>query len=332
MDVRSPWGKGDDLFEASPMPMMVLDHFGKVIATNQALIALGDFSKTDIATWQKPPLVVESTDGLTRDFFDHVMTQGQPTGVAFLLLSQDRTLEVDYTISTVGEGSDTLHMVTLSDISDSKCLACRIVKSRDKFRRAVDDTAEFLCRLTPQGIVKFGNLGFANLVARDPWDLPGQPISSLLDKPAVDDLMAFLASFKSTLPIRDYRLTLSDGHGLQRHCWLRVRALFNADGRPDLFSISGRDISAQVEAELQAETRDRMLSAVIDHAPTATILWDDHNRIQRHNRAAPSLFGLRERDFRIGTTALGLVEKLIDRGQLDPGDADPRAYEEDLMR
>ncbi|MCF8480481.1 MAG: PAS domain S-box protein [Rhodospirillum sp.] len=140
------------------------------------------------------------------------------------------------------------HLLTIIDITDSKCLACRIKQSRDRYRQAFDAQTELVCRFLPDTTVTFVNAAFAKALDKPAPEVIGHRLVDLLDEDRAARFLDYLSSFTADEVIRDGEDSFElPGRGLEV-AWRR-RAILGAKGEIVGFQSVGRDISLERRRE-----------------------------------------------------------------------------------
>jgi PAS domain S-box-containing protein len=307
----------DLVFENAEMAMALYDARGDTIAANRALARLTGLHLKEIIGGSRQLLTVMDDGGEIHDFGHYLRDQAPLSGIATLRHADGGTLDVVFTAgrNAPHELRGETFLVTLADIADERCLSCSIRDSRDRFREAMDEQPEMLCRCLPDTTITFVNEGFAALFDLTPREMLAQRLSDLTPVEGRSELEHHLASFSTRTPVRDMRGPLRRPRGDHVHLWWRRRALFNRDGTIAAFTATARDITPQMEAERRADLGEERFRQIFDQSPTGMALVDHKGRFVQTNRALTELI---ERD------AMELLGGLV----LDHMPADSR--EEDL--
>ncbi|WP_413205624.1 PAS domain-containing sensor histidine kinase [Rhodospirillum sp. A1_3_36] len=196
------------------------------------------------------------------------------------------------------------HLLTITDVTDTKCLACRIKQSRDRYRQAFDAQTELVCQFLPDTTVTFVNMAFAKVMGKTAPELIGRRLVDLLDEDEGIRFLDYLSSFAGEELVRDgeesFELADAPSRRTQEIVWRR-RAILDANGKIVSFQSVGRDISQERQRErerarLGAEAA-RYLSLFTD--PVVGLMEVDLSlgkpediRIVGMNDRARALFGL----------------------------------------
>ncbi|WP_413205098.1 PAS domain S-box protein [Rhodospirillum sp. A1_3_36] len=307
----------DLVFENAEMAMALYDACGTPIAGNKALERLTGLSLKEIIGVSSQLLAVLDDGGELHDFGRYLCDHSPVSGIATLRHADGRTLDVVFTAgrNAPHKSRGETFFVTLADIADERCLSCRIRDSRNRFREALDEQPEMLCRCLPDTTITFVNESFAALFNRTPREMLAQRLSDLTPPEGRDHLERHLSSFSTHMPVRDMQGVLRSPQGEDIHLWWRRRAQFNTDGSIAAFTATVREITSQMEAERRADLGEERFRQVFDQSPTGMALIDHKGRFIQINRALAELM---QRD------AMELLGGLV----LDHMPADSR--EEDL--
>ncbi|WP_051341101.1 PAS domain-containing protein [Azospirillum halopraeferens] len=187
-------------------------------------------------------------------------------GVAILERTDGTLHDVIYAVSESGGGG---WLLVLSDAVPEGCPACLIHGSREKFRRAVDDLSELICRCTPDLAITLVNRAFADLNALTPPQMIGRDLAVHLPGPVVDAVRRFVAEATPDAPVAAVEEALPHPDGTVRWVAWRWMALFDGSGRLAAIQAVGRDTTQRRLAE---EERLR-LAAMVDRSPVAGLAW-----------------------------------------------------------
>lgn len=285
---------GGAFFAVSRMPSLILDQRGRIAAANASFCALAG----------QPAQVLE---GKIFDDLQRLDTQGgaqplldilsrhpeQVDGLGRLFLPDGSDRDVSFTCSRFVQGEQVYFAFTVTDVTDERCLNCRIKISRDKFREAVDDQNEMLCRYLPDSTLTFVNAAFARTFLCHPRDLIGCKLVDLLDEGYREPFLAQIEGMQEGETIPESRLCFlrpsggvvgdhptqgRSGRSMECHVAWRSRAVFDSEGELLVYQSQGRDITAQVRIEREAVAAHEQLLSVIESIPEGFVLWDakDH--------------------------------------------------------
>jgi PAS domain S-box-containing protein len=287
----------DLIFENAEMAMALYDDRGDIVAANRAMERLVGVARSEVIGASRQILTVLDGEGGLHDFGRFLRDRAPCSGIATLRRNSGATLDVVFTAgrnganSALEDASGETFMVTLADVADERCLTCRIRDSRDRFREAVDEQPEMLCRCLPDTTITFVNEGFATLFNRTPREMLGRRLTDLTPPEARAALDDHLGRFSPARPIHDLRGPLRRPSGDLVYLSWRRRAQFSGDGALVAFTATARNVTAQVDAERRADLGEERFRQVFDQSPGGMALVDHRGRLVQINRALATLMG-----------------------------------------
>ncbi|SIS90344.1 PAS domain S-box protein [Insolitispirillum peregrinum] len=247
--------------DALAVPAALFDLDGRLLACNAAFETLSGYAALE---GLRPNLLfVRYGDETPLDLFDAARTMDLPTvGVAALTRADTVVLDVSWTLALWQQSPDSsVYVLTATDITDEKCLACKIKHSRDKYREAFDEQTEMVCRFDPDTTIRFVNDAYAQALGAAPRALIGRRLVDFLVPQDAADFIRHLGSFTPQDSIRDGEESYEVASGIRRHYWWRRRAIFDPSGRVCAFQSVGRDITRRKQNEAEAERLERLVEA-----------------------------------------------------------------------
>lgn len=248
--------------EALGIPAAVFALDGSLLACNAGFETLSGYAALE---GLRPDLLcVRYGDGTPLDLFEAARTMDLPaSGVAAMTRADTVVLDVSWTLApwVPVPLAEPRYILTATDITDEKCLSCKIKHSRDKYREAFDEQTEMVCRFDPDTTIRFVNDAYAQALGASPRELIGRRMVDLLSP---DDARAFtdyLSTFTPQDPIRDGEESYEAAWGVRRHYWWRRRAIFDHAGILSAFQSVGRDITARKQKEAEAARLTRVVEA-----------------------------------------------------------------------
>jgi PAS domain S-box-containing protein len=198
--------------EAFAIPAAVFDGTGVLLSCNSAFETLTGYAALE--GMRLEVLHIQHPDGTLEDLFEVAQTLDLPaTGHASLTRADTVVLEVAWTLGlwpAPGEGPDFL-VLTATDVTDEKCLACKIKHSRDKYREAFDEQTELVCRFDPDTTIRFVNDAYARAFGRSPRQLIGSRLVDLLSPQDGEDFIAATAKKALNWPLASSLTNGGDG-------------------------------------------------------------------------------------------------------------------------
>ncbi|WP_448203487.1 PAS domain-containing protein [Azospirillum sp. sgz302134] len=242
------------VFAASPAPTVVVGGTGRVRAANAAFAAL----------------VGVEPDALSGVPLDEVLALDDPEvpseGMAFLRQGDGETRCVPVARASLSDGG---RVVTLTDTNSEHCVVCKVYSSREKFRTAIDDQSELICRFRPDLTVTLVNRAFAALFDSGPRAMIDRNLGDLLPAATAAAIRDFLASVTPESPASAQEELWPHADGTERWISWRRYALFDAQGRITAVQSVGRDTTLRHRAE---QERAR-LAAMVGRSPVVGLAW-----------------------------------------------------------
>jgi two-component system cell cycle sensor histidine kinase PleC len=237
------------LLEALAAPAAILGSDGVPLAVNAALEALAGGAPGALVGAPCPILHADTGRAHGSRPLPWIIANGalpfQGDGV--LRRADGATLDI---MLSLGAHAPALggHVLTITDITDTKCLACRIKQSRDRYRQAFDAQTELVCRYLPDTTVTFVNAAYARALDREAPDLIGRRLVDLMDEDRAAAFLDYLSGFTADDNVRDGEEAFElPGRGLEV-AWRR-RAILDDRGAVIGFQSVGRDVTQERKRE-----------------------------------------------------------------------------------
>ncbi|HYH17181.1 MAG TPA: PAS domain-containing protein [Azospirillum sp.] len=261
------------VFAHSPAATCVVGADGRVADANMAMAALAGRTVTELVG--RPfDLLAPLTGGTSTPGKAWVPTMAR--GSALLRRADGVERGVSYAVTDLDGG---LRLVTLADVTDEQCFVCAVFSSREKFRTAIDDQSELICRFTPDLNVTLVNRQFAAACGMTPRRFVGLNLRAILAPETLAAVERFVREATPTAPLAasEERWPTGDGstgdgptsEGPVRWITWRRLAVFDAEGRLTAIQSVGRDTTQRRLAE---EERIR-LAAMIERSPVVGLVW-----------------------------------------------------------
>lgn len=242
------------VFAASPAATCVVGADGRIRAANNAFA--GQIGVEPAALTGVPLDDVLAMDG----------GETQSCGIAFLRLGNGETSGVPYTLAPLPDGG---RVVTLTEVTNEHCLICKVYSSREKFRTAIDDQSELICRFRPDLTITLVNRQFAALFDRSPREMIDRNLRDLLPEATTASVLEFLGAVTPDEPASAREELWPHGDGKERWISWRRYAVFDRDGRIVAVQSVGRDTTLRHRAE-QERVR---LAAMVSRSPVVGLAW-----------------------------------------------------------
>jgi len=241
------------VFAASPVPTCVVDSGGLIRAANTAFATLA-------GTESRALTGVPLDDLLSLDGRD------SSGGVGFLRQGDGEARSVPYAAAPLPGGG---RVVTLTDSGAAHGPIGMVYSSREKFRTAIDDQLELICRFGPDLTITLVNRAFAGLFGVGPRDMIDRNLRDFLPPGTVAAITDFLAAATTDAADSASEEFWPHEDGAERWISWRRYALFDAQGRVTAVQSVGRDTTERHRAE---EERVR-LAAMVSRSPVVGLAW-----------------------------------------------------------
>ena len=251
------------VFALSPAATCVVGADGCVTDANAAMAELAGRGIADLVG--RPfDLLTPLTGGVPVGGAAWVPTV--PRGSALLCRPDGAERGVSYAVTELGGG---LRLITLADVTDEQCFVCAVFSSREKFRTAIDDQTELICRFTPELTVTLVNRQFAGACGMTPRRFVGLDLRAILPPETLAAVEGFVRAATPATPMAASEERWPTGDGTVRWITWRRLAVFDAAGKLVAVQSVGRDTTQRRLAE---EERIR-LAAMIERSPVVGLVW-----------------------------------------------------------
>jgi PAS domain S-box-containing protein len=129
-----------------------------------------------------------------------------------------------------------------------------------------------------------------------------------------------LKLFETRQAFRDQRLSATSRSGQRRHISISGKPHFGEDGAFLGYRGTGRDITAEVEIQVEAATKSRLLQAMLDHFPAGVSIVDRDLTMVAFNKRFLELLDLPMSGFQAGDRLEKFIRYVAERGDYGPGD------------
>ena len=168
----------------------------------------------------------------------------------------------------------------------------RLRVSEERYRSIVEDGAEFITRMAPDGSLRFANGAYHRFRGTEGDALLGKGCAAWADAAAAQRVRASLASLgrDHEIDVVEHQDVRADGGA----CWLSWthRALWGADGRISEIQAVGRDITDRKCAELALTALTERQRKILDSMSDGLVVTDLHGRLAPvHSAAVERWFG-----------------------------------------
>ena len=253
------------IFMDSPTATCIVGADERIVVANAAFAAL----------------IGRDIDAVTGLPFDQLTPLHGPVGVmlpvqdrrtAFLIRSDGECRDVTFAATPLPDGG---RLVTLTDVTEDKCFVCQIFSSRDKFRTAIDDQSELVCRFQPDLSVSVVNRELAALCGTTPRDFVAGTLRDHLPAGTVEATERFIAEATPGSGAISSEEIWPNPDGSTRWITWRRLAVFDGAGALTAIQTVGRDTTQRRLAE---QERIR-LAAMINRSPVVGLVWRTEGRL-----------------------------------------------------
>ncbi|WP_448189682.1 PAS domain S-box protein [Azospirillum sp. sgz301742] len=196
----------------------------------------------------------------------------QGRGTAFLVRSDGDCRDVTFAATPLPDGG---RLVTLADVTEDKCFVCQIFSSRDKFRTAIDDQSELVCRFQPDLSVSVVNRELAALCGTTPRDFVTGSLRERFPAGTVEATERFITEATPGSGAISSEEPWPNPDGSMRWITWRRLAVFDGAGKLTAVQTVGRDTTQRRLAE---QERIR-LAAMINRSPVVGLVWRTEGRL-----------------------------------------------------
>jgi PAS domain S-box-containing protein len=168
--------------------------------------------------------------------------------------------------------------------------------SEARYRAIVEDQTELICRFEPDGTVTFVNEAFCRFFGLDDCgQIVGSDLESVLSTLHLngDDCADLFAAVCALQPHDSLDCRVLAG---ERERWVQWtgREVCNGQNQSVEHQIVGRDITAQVQAEVALRESQELYRSLVETSPDAIILTDLEGRIMASNRRFLEMYGFQD--------------------------------------
>ena len=297
---------GSRVFETSPIAKAVLDPAGTIVRVNRRLEELIGLPSAELVgqthlfrDWRVvhedgEPIPVEELP------FERVVASGETVSGAELGIERpdgDR-IWLSVTMGPIHDTTGELEYVVaaIEDVTDHK-------RQQERFRAFVEGSTDIISVIGSDGVIEYVSPSVERVLGYEPAELIGTNVFETVHPADRDGLAEAIEEFAEsefgTTVTRRYRTRRADG----TWCWTETRATARADWR-DAYVVNTRDVTAQVEAQLELRQAEESRSLALQsaqagvwerHIGTNQIVW--HESTERLYGIEPGSFGGNPEDF-----------------------------------
>jgi two-component system cell cycle sensor histidine kinase PleC len=223
-------------------------------------------------------------------------------------------------------------VTTYFDITQRQDAEERLKESESRFRDFAESSSDWLWQqdtelrftyMSPGGLERFG-MTAEDFLGRKREDTVPFGVTP-------EQWSAHTADLAAHRPFRDFKMCRLDVEGRQRWCAISGWPIFDELGRFAGYRGTGRDISAEVEAERRASVAQSRLSAAVEALSDALAFFDAEERLTTCNEAFRRLNGPISHLIVPGAQFEELVRAAAASGRFPESLADQEAYIHDRL-
>jgi PAS domain S-box-containing protein len=235
-------------------------------------------------------------------WFEAAQARGYAAVAALPIKDQSRTLGVLCLYAAKARAFDKIEIHFLLEIthnlayaldkfSERRAAETALRRSRESYRRLVEDMPQMLCRYAPDTTLLFVNRAYCESFGKTAAQLEGSRFLQLIPPAEWLNLQKYLNNFTPAQAVQssEHPVYTADG----QICWQRWidRAFFDDEGRVREFQSVGEDITAYKEAETALEESREQFRLAFDNANIGIVLMSMEGRLLKVNPEFARLLG-----------------------------------------
>jgi PAS domain S-box-containing protein len=324
------------LVEKLPFGVSIVDANLRTIAFNERMIDLLDFPRGRFKPGdpfeafmrfnaERGEYGAGDIDALVRE---RVALAARPTAHHFVRKRPDGRV-LDIRGMPLPEGG---FVTTYFDITERQRAEERLKESESRFRDFAESSSDWLWQqdaelrftyMSSGGLERFG-LKAEDFIGRKREDTAPLGVTA-------EQWRAHQSDVEAHRPFRDLKMCRVDAQGRHRWCSISGWPIFEEDGRFAGYRGTGRDISAEVEAEHRASVAQSRLSAAVEALSDALAFFDAEDRLITCNEAYRRLNGPTAAMVVPGVTFEQLLRAAAASGHFPQALADQEAFVQERL-
>lgn len=180
---------------------------------------------------------------------------------------------------------------TNRDFTERRLQEEALRRSEERYRAAVEDQTDPVCRFLPDGTLTFVNGAFRDYAGNPEDELTGKNFLDFIpdsQRPAALRQFALVHPGKPCIAC-EQQVTINGGGAVWRQ-WT-VRGIFDAEGRTVEIQAVARDITARKQAEQALRKSQARYSSLMHAIPDAVVAYDPHGKVTYVNDGFVQLYG-----------------------------------------
>ncbi|PWR70454.1 PAS domain S-box protein [Methanospirillum stamsii] len=194
------------------------------------------------------------------------------------------------------EGEVTGAIETIRDITYLKDTERELFNSEQRYRSIVHDQTDYVARFTQDGTVTFINEAYRQNFAPllNLQDVLGKNIRDLMQIQNFQKVEDFLRTLSVESPVRDMEREILAADGEKHWQLWTVRALFDEQGEPSEYQVSGKDITRLKRDEEEIAFKNIILKTQQEASPDGILIVDSEGSILGYNNNFKVLWDIPE--------------------------------------
>lgn len=264
------------LFEKTKNPILVLSTEGNFIDFNEAAL---DFLETDPVELLKQKI----TDYISPEA-DPIQLEDWSTGriVELPLLIGDKLKIIEWTITPVEIGGETIIFGTGRDLTEQKRMENALKESEEKYRLLVENQTDMVVKFDPEGKVLFASPSYCEVLGRTEESILGSNFLPLVHQDDQGKMQRALDKLHRPPYVVFLEHRLLTMNGWRWIAWAD-KAIMDDEGNLEAFVGVGRDITERKLAE------DRIMRSLKEKE---LLLREVHHRVKNNLQIISTLLSL----------------------------------------
>lgn len=262
------------LQEHSSDGILVLDRQGFCVQANPASLALLQIGADRLLGQRLTEVLAEAVDELPAATCRFVRTGSD---------GNETTME----LQPLGRSERGLQVYLLRDISERR----RAEKTHAMLAAIVDSSEDAIVSKNLDGVIQFWNKSAQNLFGYTPEEAIGRHITMLIPTDRLHEEDEILARLRRGERVEHFETIRQTKDGRLLNISLSVSPMIDQYGNIIGASKIARDVTRQKQMETATRRSQELLTALVEAAPLAVMLFDDDGRIDLWNTSASRMFG-----------------------------------------
>jgi PAS domain S-box-containing protein len=187
-----------------------------------------------------------------------------------------------------------LYKENLERLVEERTSALR--ESEARYRAVVEDQTELICRNLPDFTLTFVNESYCRFFTRTREELVGRSFMDLIPEEEQTKVQEYFASLGPRNLVASHEHNVVAPNGEIRSMKWTNRAILDAAGAVVEFQGTGRDVTDQRLAELEARRNERLLNAFFDASPAGLLILNRELQYVKVNETLAETNGVSVQD------------------------------------